>query len=40
VGGVCPDEVDVSWDDEGEDLLASPQGFGFKDGWLRHLAVP
>lgn len=40
VGAVCADDVDVSRNDETEDLLACPQRTGLKDGWLRHLPIP
>lgn len=40
VGTVCADHVNVSWNDETEDLLASPQRTGFENGRLRHLPIP
>lgn len=40
MGAVCADHVDVSRDDEAEDLLPGPQSTGLEDGWLRHFAVP
>lgn len=40
MGAVCADHVDVSRDDEAEDLLPGPQSAWLEDGWLRHFAVP
>lgn len=40
VGAVRSDHVDVSWNDEAEDLLARPQRPRLEDGGLRHLSVP
>ena len=40
VGAVCADDVDVSWNDETEDLLACPEGTWLEDGWLGHFPVP
>lgn len=40
VGAVCADHIDVSWNDEAEDLLAGPQSAGLQDGWLRHFPIP
>lgn len=40
VGAVCSDHVDVSGNDEAEDLLARPQRTGLDDGGLGDLAVP
>lgn len=40
MSAVCADHVDVSRNDETEDLLPCPQSAGLEDGWLRHFAVP
>lgn len=40
VGAVCADDVDVSRNDETEDLLACPHGAGLEDGRLRHFPIP
>ena len=40
MGGVGANDVHVAGDDEGEDLFACPEGLGFVDGRLGHLAVP
>ena len=40
MGAVGPDHVDVSGDDEAEDLLSRPKGAGLDDGRLGDLAVP
>lgn len=40
VGAVRSDHVDVSGNDEAEDLLACPQGAGLDDRRLGDLAVP
>lgn len=40
VSAVGTDYVDVARDDETEDLFARPEGPGFQDGGLGHLAVP
>lgn len=40
VGAMCADHIDVSRDDEAEDLLPGPQSAGLEDGWLRHFAIP
>lgn len=40
VGAVGADAVDVAWYDEGEDLLARPQGPGLQDGRLWDLPIP
>jgi len=37
---VCPDQVHPARDDEGEDLLARPQGAGLEDAGVGHVAVP
>lgn len=34
------DDVDVSRNDEAENLLACPQRTGFEDGRLRHFSIP
>lgn len=40
VGAVRADHVDVSWNDEAEDLLPRPQRPRLEDGGLGHLPVP
>lgn len=40
MGAVGTDTIDVSRYDEGEDLLACPQGPGLEDSWLWDLAIP
>lgn len=40
VGAVRSDDIDVSRNDEAEDLLACPQRTGLEDGRLRHFPIP
>jgi hypothetical protein len=40
MGAVGTDTIDVARYDEGEDLLACPQGPGLEDSWLWDLPIP
>ena len=40
MSGVKPHTIDIARYYQRKQLFASPQGFGFENGWYGHLTIP